>query len=142
MINLSSLNENQLGRIYIVANTPSYLFRHFRAEQSVQRLAKQNTAQDLIEFARGVAVANKRTLKQVIEAYAAIVALTFKDKGTIEIDPDSFNGLDWARSILAFASAAQIGTRQVELTSNPTLNLQLPKTPSGTSSQYVSLEGH
>lgn len=125
MINLSSLNENQLGRIYLVANTPSYLFRHYRLDESVQRLARQNTVSDLVDFVSSVATNRDRTLLQTLQAYAALVALTFKGKETRSVNQDLFEGLDWARSIVALGAASKTATTEVQLTSKPTVEVSV-----------------
>lgn len=121
MKNSSILNEKELSRIYLVANTPSYLLRHYRADESVQALARSKTAFDLLSHAADIAKRRDRTLEEVVSAYAALVATTFKSpKETLGLSKAfSLEGLNWASDILSFAANQKTTTQQVRVTLGP-----------------------
>lgn len=128
MIDLTILNEPQLARIYLVANTPSYLYRHFRADSSVLEIAKRNTIDDLVSFAASIANAPKRTLRDVVSAYAALVALTFKNQHEVsEKTADvSFENLDWARRIVDLGGYNQTRNVKIDINIPPRVEQQSP----------------
>lgn len=140
MINLSALNENELARIYLVANTPSYLYRHYRSDQSVQEVSNQNSAMDLLLFARQIAQLPNRTLRQVIQAYAGLVALTLKDVEVRIDDRNSLQGLDWGEAILSLGSNNQVSTSQIQLSSLP--KLTRPAEASAVPSYYLPIKAN
>jgi hypothetical protein len=140
MINLSVLNENELARIYLVSNTPSYLFRHYRADQSVQELSSRHSAVDLLSFATQVAQLHNRTLRQVIQAYAALVAFTLKNPQVRIDDPESLKNLNWSHAILSLGGGEQITTNQFQLRSSPTVTR--PMEMSAIPSCYISIEAN
>jgi len=141
MIDSSILNEPQLARTYLVANTPSYLLRHYRAEPSVYDLATRNTVDDLVSFASEVANDDKRKLKEVVFAYATIVALTFKNQSEVneKLTNISFQKLDWAEKILSFAEHNQAANIKIEVRIPPRIDQQL-KQSSSESSITVPIE--
>lgn len=104
MANLDILNIDALANIYIVANTPSYLLRHFKNNQSVQQFADMHSAEELAEaIARVSSIAiSDRTMDDIVVAYAAIVGLTFKNASKVEAVTATldFHNIHWGRKIL------------------------------------------
>lgn len=104
MANLKILNLEALETIYLVANTPSYLLRHYRNNQSVQSFANLHSIDELVSEIDRVSSLDisSRTLEDIVGAYSAIVALTFKSSDEIERASNklSFENILWAEQIL------------------------------------------
>lgn len=79
MIEIPAETISILEQIYVVSNTPGYLYKHFRREAGVERLAHTYSAEQLVEHIVEVESKEGRTLADVASAYAACVALTFHD---------------------------------------------------------------
>lgn len=104
MANLNILNIDALANIYMVANTPSYLFRHYRNNSSVQDFADAHSIEELVAEIRRVSSIEltKRTVDDIAVAYAAVVGLTFKDAPLVKaaIADVDFSKILWAQRIL------------------------------------------
>jgi len=74
-----NLHYDALRKWYLFANTPLYLYKHFREEQSVQVLASTYSSSQLIKSFSGVAAQGLNNIDDLIRLYAIIFALTFKD---------------------------------------------------------------
>lgn len=118
MINTRPLNFNQLARIYLVSNTPPYLYKHFRSDFSVQEFAKLNTLDDLAQELGRIAAINPtdRTLQQIVIAYACVVGLTFKKPrdvaiATVDMPLDT---VVWANRILALWESSSITSETIQ----------------------------
>lgn len=129
MLNTTGLNFNQLARIYVMANTPSYLYRHYKADSSVREFAKLNTIEGLINIIREVAALTpeNRKIEHIVLAYAAIVALTFKNP--IEVIHNladlSLESLFWAKEILSLWNSSQTTTQTIKI--NAPSPVQIPQ---------------
>jgi hypothetical protein len=123
MINTSILNQSQLAQIYLVANTPSYLFRHYKADSSIWELARRYSVDELVSAIAEIANLNERTLNHIVLAYAALVALSFKNPREVEAAASrvSFDRLNWAQHILALAKSQQTSTQEFEIQARPTV---------------------
>ena len=88
----------------MVANTPSFLFRHFQRETSVQDFSDQHSVDELVKIIREISdvPADSRRLEDIVAAYAAIVGLTFKNFEAVENARAKleFNQIIWADHIL------------------------------------------
>lgn len=78
MTRLSLLEIHELVAIYLVANTPSYLYRHFRGSPTVQRLADSNSPAELVAFISRVDSEERTTPVAVALAHASAVAMTYQ----------------------------------------------------------------
>ena len=137
MIQTSALNLERLGRIYLLAKIPSYLFRHFRADPSVQEFARNNTVADLFSLVAEVARQEQRTLEQITQAYAALAALTFKNAREVREARAhvSLTGISWAEHILALAENQQNANQQILITPPPVVKTSVELT-SATNKNY------
>jgi hypothetical protein len=140
MINTSILNQSQLAQIYLVANTPSYLFRHYRADSSIWEVARRYSVAELVLSVAEIAHLDERTLNQVVLAYAALVALSFKNPKEVHAATAhvSFAGLNWAEHLLALASSQQTSTQEFEIQARPTIQQTNRTTDAG--SVFASIE--
>lgn len=99
---LSEQATERLAAIWAVANTPAYLLRHFRQDAEVEELSSTQSPEALVATVAGVERLPTPTCGQLVEAYAALVALTFKDVTAVVQAKGStrFDGLRWAEEIL------------------------------------------
>lgn len=76
MIVLSGGEIRALAPIYAYANTPSYLYRHFRSHPTVDLLTSRFSPEDLVATVNEIDGITHRDLREVVTAYACLVALT------------------------------------------------------------------
>lgn len=102
MTQLSAAELDQLAPIYLVANTPEYLYRRFRAESAIQRLAEQSKPADLVNLILQVDRSAERAVHKVVAAYAATVGLTLQDSREVLRALEGFEvtNLNWVDKIL------------------------------------------
>ena len=138
MIELSQTEIDKLTDMYLVANTPSYLYRRFRDSVIVERVAKDSTAEQLLETIRTVDKLEDRELLEVVKAYTATVALTFLDPrafqealGKIEIVH-----LEWVLPILSLWHETQVPISTHSVLYKPPLSVDaiIITTPTSTTS--------
>ena len=110
-----------LARWYYFANTPAYLYRHYRENCSVQEFADENSISGLIETVLEITAidTSTRTINQVVIAYAALVGLTFKNVREVR---ESLRGKDldslvWAQRILNLWSPYPTISETMEISS-------------------------
>lgn len=125
--NILNSNELQdLKEIFLVANTPSYLYKNFRQNNSINRLSQKYKTQELITYFESTAKSEKIVFDDVITIYALVVALSFKNYDEIKeflIEMGKYR-LEWLdefkKNIIS----------KVTITNTLTVDLQY-KTPSG-----------
>ena len=107
----------RLAMIYFVANTPSYLYRHYRADQSVQSLSRNNDSKALVEYLVEILNEEKFLDLEMAYAYAVLVALTFKDLNEVEsaLEVISLDNLDWGNDIISMWSQTNIRTEKIKI---------------------------
>ena len=102
MIKLKSETIKWLARVYAVANTPSYLYRHFREEETIKNLAAVCSEKELVEYIIEVDSKDAPKLSEVVSAYACCIALTFHNlKSVIAVMKGvKLSRLEWVERIL------------------------------------------
>lgn len=142
MIDTAGLNLRQLGRIYLLANIPSYLYRHYRANPTVQDFAKKNTVSDLFSMVARIGRREDRTLDEITQAYAALVALTFKNSQDVKSARAqvSLDGINWAEDILALGFSQRSANHTLQITPLPTIARASVSSPNSTTKVHL-LEG-
>ncbi len=68
----------ELAKLYMYANTPVFLFRQYRKLSETEMLARKYTAQDIERGIRSL-LSDLKELYQLLEVYAMIAALSFKN---------------------------------------------------------------
>ena len=123
MADRSLLNLEELRRLYAFANTPAYLFRRFRRDESVKRLADAVSLPELVSEIKEVDGNPERSLDDVVSAYAALVAATHKNPARTRPALESLvvSNLDWIGSIIELWAATLISTDKHIMTMKPTL---------------------
>ncbi len=113
MIELPDVNSREVKLIYLVANTPYYLYRRLRSTNTVEVLAQRYSAVELVSFIKSVDADEKRYMDQAALAYAAAVALT-RHSDSAGVDQalggqEAFSGLPWISEILRVWRAGRVG---------------------------------
>ena len=123
MVDRSLLNLEELRRIYVFANTPAYLFRRYRGDESVKALADAASLTELISEIKEVDGNPERSFDDVVSAYAALVAATHKDQAPTRAAFESLviSNLDWTASIIEIWAATLISTVRQLMTMKPKL---------------------
>jgi hypothetical protein len=121
MIKLKSETIDWLSQIYAVSNTPSYLYRRYRADKTVENLAKTYTPEELLNCIFQIDNKNNLTLEDVVTAYAATVGLTFHDiKFSINmIKHVQFQKLEWVQNIINVWEETRIPAQLINLRNKP-----------------------
>ena len=79
-----TLDYQGLATKYMLASTPNYLYKRFRADVSVQELAAQLTSAQLIRLFETTIAKRRLNLAGILTAYGAVIALTMKDDPTVK----------------------------------------------------------
>ena len=101
------LNTKAIARTFLLANTPSYLYRHLRAEQSVAAFARANTAQSIAALVRSQLSVPPGTAINAPLVYALLAAITLapppdSHKAIASLD---ISNLEWGEAFRAIFSA-------------------------------------
>src|SRR3989344_7434722 len=112
MSSLKLATLDHLAAIYLVANTPAYLYDRYRAEQCIQSLARDKSTRELVAIATQIAADTNRTPTELAVGYAALVALTFKDfrEATSVLDGVRLEQLEWSDRILELWKVSLVST--------------------------------
>ncbi len=73
------LNMDSLKTIYIVSNTPMYLYKNFRKDASVQELSNRYSADELIDLFYQIMGDMGKEIEQLTTLYAIMMSLTYKE---------------------------------------------------------------
>jgi hypothetical protein len=79
MMNLTKSELASIVEIYLLANTPAFLFRRMRSNPVVQRLAESESERSLVSEYRSLGRKTERDIEEVASAYAALCALTLRE---------------------------------------------------------------
>jgi len=117
MIYISPEEISILEKIYIVANTPSYLYKHFKREVCVERLASNYNVKELIKHIAQIDRKKERLLADVTSAYAACVAMTFHDVRTVTglMRQLKFRNIEWVKEIINIWESSYIPTQITDM---------------------------
>lgn len=128
MIEMSEESIGVLKQIYIVANTPCYLYKHFKREMVVEMLARIYSAEKLVEHIVEIDNKKRRTLADVTSAYAACVALTFHEVRLVSALMNEMNlrTLEWVDAIVKIWEKSYVPKQVVDIhyTHKPDVRLE------------------
>jgi hypothetical protein len=74
----SHLDLDILSQIYMVSNTPSYLYTRFRKEDTIIDISKKYKTEEIIETIEFVLHDKAEDSNKIIFLYALIISLTYK----------------------------------------------------------------
>jgi hypothetical protein len=101
MIETINNDIEELIQIFILSNTPHFLYKKFSAHPSINKLSQQFSTSELFDFFEEIQAKDKTTYEDISSFYAIIIALT--KKPYIEVKsffiklPDA--SFRWARQI-------------------------------------------
>lgn len=104
MKNIEIKKELNLQRFisnYVVANTPKYLYNHFRSNEVLFHLAKEYSITSLANNYRELVNKQDRSLEDVVAAYVILVSLTFLpySDGVKAFKKFALSKLDWGKDV-------------------------------------------
>lgn len=105
---LRLLDLESLRQIKILSNTPAYLYKHFKNNNSVQRLASSSSVDDLKSILEYLKNRKRKSNDYEVKVYAVAVALGFKEYGEVRnllVMLDSFN-IKWMRELKRMLSTS------------------------------------
>lgn len=121
MSDFSKLVLDHLATIYLISNTPAFLYDRFLAEQSIHSLANNKTAHELVSTATQIAAKADRTPIELAIGYSALVALTLKNfrEVMVALDGQNLSGLEWSDRILELWKQTVVNTTIIITTVKP-----------------------
>jgi len=84
MIQNISIDTQELVQIFILSNTPYYLFKKFFSHPNIEILSEQYSTDDLIGLFEKEIIKEKNTYEEVVLVYAILIALTKKPFNEVE----------------------------------------------------------
>lgn len=101
MISANDLNIDELAQIFILANTPNYLYKNYSSDPSINKLAEGYSSEDLITVFREINRKEITSCEDVVLFYSVIVALSKKPSKDVRELFKEMNGLSfrWAKQI-------------------------------------------
>lgn len=98
--------------IYVVANTPTYLYRRFRSQEIIRDLANRYSEEDLIDYIKKIDSSQNPSISDVANAYAVSVALTFKNSEKVKklLKSYELKKLEWVLRIVQIWLVTEIPT--------------------------------
>jgi len=124
---LSDEAIEQIAKKYVVSNTPSYLYKHFRQRDEIKELADNYSSEELINLILQIDNKNNLSLKDVVIGYAATVALTFHNLDEVKAATEEIeiNKLEWVGRILHLWSEKFLHTINITIKSKPTIKTDI-----------------
>ena len=95
------LDYEGLAKWYIFANTPTYLYKHYRNDEGILAFSKAYSSSQLKKFFDDMISTKLENIDDFVTVYALIFALSFKEYSEVR---DFFNSVDqyplrWAKQI-------------------------------------------
>jgi hypothetical protein len=78
------LNLDNLIEKLSLANTPAYLYKHYRPDSSIYEMSRFFTTNELIDFLKPL-INSIKTTKDLAIVYSIIMALTFKSADDVDM---------------------------------------------------------
>lgn len=124
-MNIGTQAIREFREVYLVSNTPLYLFKRLRRLPAVHQLAHAADTKELLSEYLRRAKAEKRTLDDVATAYACLMAMTHKDPREIvsllrSLDPTDLNWVSTIRD-LYFVKVPAGSIHYITMTNPPVL---------------------
>ena len=118
---LSDQEIEELGLVYLVANTPRYLFKHLRAHPSVQRMGEEVGVDFLLPLYSKNLKKQTKSIGEICVAYAALIAMSYKDWETVAplLEALETKGLDWGSEILDILRKTEWPAKTISLAMQP-----------------------
>lgn len=92
----------EAARVFVVANTPTYLFKHFRSIQRIEALATEMSTKALVKRCTQLSALKKPAMDDQLKFYVHLVALYFKplSEFTGALEDLSKSPFRWAKPLV------------------------------------------
>lgn len=115
------INVEEIDLIYIVSNTPAYLFKRMRGSESVLWMASNLSTEKLVQLYTYLRSEEGNNNYPVSLSYATLIALSTKE---LSLATDTLKrlpliGLDWGKQILSIANSQAVPTLTTDLKFTP-----------------------
>lgn len=140
---IDKIDIKPLTNAYLFANTPMYLYRHFRRNTSLKELAENNPTQRLVdEYNRRTDKKTKST-KDIAIAYSILIAITFLEykQALAAFDTINLSRLDWGNDIKDIYNSKIKITNIIRLCVEPRIS-HVEQTQSDSSTSTLLLNIH
>jgi hypothetical protein len=77
------LNLDSLKEIFILANIPMYVYKHFREDNSIQSFSKKYSVDKLVDFYNQLTEIDITELDDIILVYSILISISFKNYNEI-----------------------------------------------------------
>lgn len=117
MINPKDIRFEELIQMYMVANTPSYLFRRFRSTTLVQELGRSSAVDELVQYIVRFLSIKSPSLEETVLCYATTVALASKTADGVKSVLNEFDGHipSWLHELLLLGVSNNVFTNQMTI---------------------------
>ena len=121
---IDQIDIKQLTNSYLFANTPMYLYRHFRRNISIKELAENNPPQKLASEYKELISKKLKSINDIVIAYSILIAVTFLEyQQALEVfDTIDVSKLDWGNDIKDIYTSRTKSTNIVELYLEPRIS--------------------
>jgi len=134
----NQIDVHEIDQVYLVANTPSYLFKHLRACNSVQWMAANLNVEQLEELYRKNRGEEDLTKHSAALAYALIAALSLHEYSAVAetLKRIPVNELSWGRQFIETAISQAIPFTQQTIRLSPRITPNKKNNIPTTSSEF------
>ncbi|MCI0488619.1 MAG: hypothetical protein L0229_18685 [Blastocatellia bacterium] len=108
---MKKLDLETLKSHYIVSNTPAYLYKYFRRDNSVQKLAEAASYSELEKIFNSKLKKKEKDLDDLVIIYALVVALSYHDYSKVRSFFEKLSDVDieWLSNIKEiYLSSAEV----------------------------------
>ena len=102
MIDISAEKFDGCRRIYLAANTPSFLIRRMRTERAVIDLHLKSATDALLDELRTAVAGPINSFDDKVRPMILLASLSFKGDPTIFSEFEDFSGQRWVSSVAKF----------------------------------------
>ena len=144
MTAISDRTKEELAVVYVVANTPRYLYKRLRSHPLVRKLSEELSIDELISVYDESRKKKQRSIQDVALAYAALVAMGYAAWAEVShrLSTIDTRGLDWATDIVDILTRSEWATKimTVDLNQNRKLPFQVGADRTTSTSTYMRNE--
>lgn len=131
-------------RVFVVANTPTYLFKHLRSIQSIQALAGETSTDALVKRCRELASVKNPAMDDELDFYVHLVALYFKPPSEFRrvLDDLSNSPFRWAKPLVQLIASRPAASDLLvwDTPLKPAVGLSSEQRSSGTSHAHRDIQ--
>lgn len=106
-----------LSTVYLVSNTPRYLYKQLRIHPTVQRMGEKHTLDEIILVHTNSLNKKDKTAADIALAYASLVAMRFKERDAVApmLANIHVDELEWGQEIIDILKKTEWDTKILTL---------------------------